>query len=474
MTAAGEVVAWEGDDDFAYLELHAVAQRIASGTTSSVEVTSRLLERIKRLDPIYHAFARVTEAEALEAAEAADQEIAEGKCRGGLHGVPIGLKDLMHTAGTVTANGMSIYADFVPGEDATVVRRLRDAGAVLIGKLTMTEGAFTQHHADIPAAVNPWNSEIWAGCSSSGTGVAIAAGLCFGATGSDTGGSIRFPSAQNGVTGLKPTFGRVSRSGAFAMGATLDHIGPMARSARDCAHLLEAMAGYDSADPTTLSDPVPACSEVCELDRIPKIGIDRRLMAEFDDETRAVVADTVEVLDGMGWDLVDVQLYGLTELAAVYGTILAVETAATHRATYPLRSDDYGRELAGLIEQGRSTDVFDLQEAVRRRSVFAATFRHVLASVDAVIMPAVGIAAPSVAEIAAGVDDPAVFDRLALPTAPFNTTGSPAITLPAGFAANGGPLAVQFVGAHLSEALLLTLGAAFQEVTDFHRARPML
>ncbi|MGW5150593.1 amidase [Rhodococcus koreensis] len=472
-TTEGASTSWTADS-LAQLELHEVAQRIASGEVSSVDVTNALLERIRRLDPDLHAFARVTGTEALQAAEAADHELASGIRRSPLHGVPIGVKDLMHTAGTVTANGMSIHGGHVPAEDATVVGRLRDAGAVLIGKLTMTEGAFTQHHPDVSAAVNPWDAQIWAGCSSSGSGVAVAAGLCFGATGSDTGGSIRFPSAQNGVTGLKPTFGRVSRAGVFEMAATLDHIGPMARSARDCALLLEAMAGRDDADPTTSSEPVPSYGSLLELDRTPRIGIDRWLIEQFDGETRGVLASTIRTLEDMGWVVADVHLHGLTELAAVYGTLLAVETAAAHRATYPSHADQYGPELAALIDQGRSADVLDLQEATRKRSVFAEAFRNVLRAVDAVIMPAIGIAAPTVAKVATAADESEVFDMLALPTAPFNTTGSPSITLPAGFTAGGAPLGIQFVGAHGMEAVLLAMGAAFQATTDFHRVRPTL
>ncbi|MEW1823147.1 amidase [Arthrobacter sp. NPDC080031] len=459
--------------DIAFLELHELAGEIRKGALTSVEVTTAMLDRIEHFADL-HAFARVTPEEALEAAARADAALAAGGPTGRLHGVPIAVKDLMHTAGVVAAGGMSIHADFVPAKDATVVRGLREAGAVLLGKLTMTEGAFTQHHPSIPAPRNPWNEQTWAGCSSSGSGVALAAGLCFGATGSDTGGSIRFPASQTGITGLKPTYGRVSKFGAYSMGASLDHIGPMARSAKDCAYLLEAMAGPDPADPTTALAAVPAYSQMLDLTAPPRIGIDYVTYALFDAITRKIIDETVACFVRLGWEIIEVEIPDLVAAAEAYGPLLAVETATSHRETFPARASEYGPELRGLLEQGRAVDVIEYQTCVEERLRFTGLLRRVLSKVDGLLLPAIGVAAPSISTIRRATEDPAIFTAMTLPTAPFDMSGSPTLTLPAGFTAEGSPVGVQLVGGDFDELELLRLGVAFQRATDFHRRRPIL
>ncbi len=245
------------DESLYYLELVELTRRMHAKEISPVDATKAELDRIASLDKSLHSFALVTPEAALEQARQAESEIARGDIKGPLHGAPIAVKDLCWTTGVPTAAGMTIYRDFRPTEDATVVKKLRAAGAVILGKLQLTEGAFADHHPDITPPVNPWNAAHWSGASSSGSGVATAAGLCFGSLGSDTGGSIRFPSAANGVTGLKPTWGRVSRYGVFELAATLDHIGPMARSAVDTAAMLGVIAGPDENDPTASQEAVP-------------------------------------------------------------------------------------------------------------------------------------------------------------------------------------------------------------------------
>ena len=243
--------------DLHYKTLLEAASAIQSRKISPVELTRTVLDRIAALDPSLHAYATVTPERALAQAEVAEAEIAAGRYRGPLHGVPIAVKDLCNTAGIVTTSGMTIHANHVPKFDATVVQRLANAGAILLGKLQLTEGAFVSHHPSVTPPRNPWNADYYAGASSSGSGVATAAGLCFGSLGSDTGGSIRFPCSANGITGLKPTWGRVSRYGVFPLAASLDHIGPMTRSAADAGAILSAIAGLDRNDPTTLAMPVP-------------------------------------------------------------------------------------------------------------------------------------------------------------------------------------------------------------------------
>ena len=240
-----------------YLELTELSRRIHAREISPVEATTAQLARIEKLDGQLKSYAYMMAEAALIQARAAEAEIMRDEIRGPLHGVPIAVKDLCWTRGVPTAAGMTIYRDFRPTADATVVRKLYAAGAIILGKLQLTEGAYADHHPQIPPPVNPWNAAYWPGASSSGSGVATVAGLCYGSLGSDTGGSIRFPFAANGVTGLKPTWGRVSRYGVFELAATLDHIGPMARSAADCGAMLGVIAGSDPNDPTAVLDPVP-------------------------------------------------------------------------------------------------------------------------------------------------------------------------------------------------------------------------
>ena len=233
--------------DLHYLSLDEVARRLKARKVSSVEATRAILDRIEALDPKLKSYATVTPERALQDAARLDAETAAGKSRGPLHGVPIAVKDLCNTAGVPTAAGMAIHRKHVPAKDATVVARLKQAGAVILGKLQMTEGAYGAHHPTIEPPVNPWNAAYWTGVSSSGSGVATASGLCFASLGSDTGGSIRFPSTMNGLSGLKPTWGRVSRAGVFPLAESLDHVGPMCRSALDAALVLGVIVNYSGS-----------------------------------------------------------------------------------------------------------------------------------------------------------------------------------------------------------------------------------
>src|SRR5215475_2612045 len=263
-------------NDLHYLDLVDVAQHLKANALSPVALTEAMLQRIDRLDGGLKSYATVTADLALKQARRAEAEIKRGVYPGPLAGVPIGGKDLCYTRGNPTAAGMAIHKAFEPDHDATVVTRFSEAGAVLLGKLQLTEGAFADHHPSVPPPRNPWHEDHWSGASSSGSGVATAAGLCFASLGSDTGGSIRFPSAANGVTGLKPTWGRVSRYGVFALAESLDHVGPMTRCAADAAAVLGVIAGADPNDPTALQAPVPDyLGAVHQGLRGVTIGVDR-------------------------------------------------------------------------------------------------------------------------------------------------------------------------------------------------------
>jgi len=356
------------------------------------------------------------------------------------------------------------------------VRKLREAGAVLLGKLQLTEGAFADHHPDIPAPLNPFHRDHWSGASSSGSGVATAAGLCFGSLGTDTGGSIRFPSAANGNTGLKPTWGRVSRHGSFELAASLDHIGPMCRSATDAAIMLGAIAGADPNDPTARLDPVPDYLAAADGDlRGVRIGFDEHYALDnVDTDTRRAVEDALATVRGLGAEIVGLRFPEVGTMLADWGPACAVETAVAHAATFPARRDAYGPGLAGLIDAGRALSGVELQRIRLRRRDFTGRVHATLAPVDAMLLPAQPIAAPTVAKMTTLGSVPAELAALIRYTAPFSMSGHPTITLPAAFTGLGLPIGAQFVGKHLGEASIVRVARAFQRVTEFHRRHPRL
>jgi len=463
-------------DEIHYLEISELARLLASRKLSPVELTQDMLRRIERLDPALKSYALVTPELALEQARIAEQMIGRRQILSQLHGVPIAVKDLCFTRGIATASGMPLHRDFVPTIDATVVRKLRDAGAILLGKLQMTEGAFADHHPDVVPPVNPWHRDHWSGASSSGSGVATAAGLCFGSLGSDTGGSIRFPSAANGTTGLKPTWGRVSRYGCFELAASLDHVGPMCRSAGDAAIMLGAIAGADANDPTTLRAEVPdyLAADDGEL-RGMRIGFDERYALDrVDAETRHAVEATLATLRSLGAEIVALRFPDVDAMANDWGQNCAVETAVAHEATFPARRAEYGPGLAGLIDAGRALSGLDYQRILLRRKAFAGRAIEALAPVDAMLVPAQPFAAPTVARMTTLGQVPAELAALIRYTVPFAMSGLPTLTVPAAFTPKGLPVAAQFAGKHLGEAAIVRIGRAFQRATEWHRRHPQI
>ncbi|MEN9628052.1 MAG: hypothetical protein RJA10_1279 [Pseudomonadota bacterium] len=462
------------DDDIAWLGLEGLAQGIRRRRFSSVEVTQALLQRIDRLDPALHAYVRTTPELALAQAQAADAALARGVAVGPLHGVPVAVKDLCWTAGIPTGAGMPIHADFRPAVDGTVVRRLREAGTVLLGKLAMTEGAFSAHHPAVTAPLNPWHPGLWTGVSSSGSGVAVAAGLCPGAIGTDTGGSIRYPSAMNGVTGLKPTWGRVSRFGAFELAASLDHLGPMCRSAADCGLMLGAIAGADADDPTALQAPVPdyLAGHSHRLDGL-RIGLDEAYALH---DVEPPVADAlqalVRTLQGLGARITPVTMPAVAPTIGDWVPLCGLEAAVAHAGTFPSRRAEYGPVLGDLLDTGLSLTGTQVQRMLLRRAEFSGRFNALMAGIDLLLTPAIPFAAPSLARMADVRTQPGYRLRLARYTAPFDLSGHPTLTLPFGFTAGGAPLAAQLVAGTLREDLLVRAGRAVQQVTDFHQRRP--
>ena len=464
------------DTDLPFMGLVEVGQRVQSGELKAVDVTTAALDRIKQLDGKLKSYATVMADHALAQAETAQAEIARGDIKGPLHGVPIAVKDLCWTKGVPTAHGMTIHRDFIPDDDATVVTRLKAAGAIILGKLQQTEGAYADHHPKIDPPKNPWDVALWTGVSSSGSGVATAAGLCYGSLGTDTGGSIRFPSAACGITGLKPTWGRVSRYGAFELGATLDHIGPMTRSALDCGAMLGAIAGADPKDTTAV--PVPVPDYIAHLPKSMKgvvIGVDPRWNAEGTDEATAkALAEAIAVAKDLGAEIREVTMPDPNAVIADWFPLCGIEAAVAHEATYPSRKDEYGPGLAGLIDLGLQQSGTDYQKIVLRREAFRGALRVLFEDIHLLAVPAMATAAPTLAKMATLGEDASLLAGLLRFTCPFDMSGSPTITLPAGVTASGGPVAFQLVGRHFDEALLVAAGDAFQSKTAWHKRHPNL
>lgn len=458
-----------------YLPLDEVARRLKARKLSSVEATEAMLDRIARHDPHLKSYATLTPEKALADAKARDAETAMGKSRGPLHGVPIAVKDLCNTAGIPTAAGMAIHRNNIPTSDATVVARLKGAGAVILGKLQMTEGAFGAHHPSIPAPLNPWNAAYWTGSSSSGSGAATAAGLCYGSLGSDTGGSIRFPSTMNGLTGLKPTWGRVSRAGVFPLADSLDHVGPMCRSALDCAIMIGVIAGADKDDPTAVPLPVPDyVAALAAGVRGKTVGVPTAL-ADLDSDAQAALAGAVEALEEQGASILEVTLpASLLEASRDWTALCGVETALAHEKTYPSRANEYGPVLAGLIDKGRTLSGVELARLQVRRAALTGTLNAFMAQVDLLLMPVMATAAWTLDRLAAAGRDPEQVAARLRYTAPFDMSGHPTLTLPGGLNADGVPIGFQIVGRAFDEAGILAAGQAYQQATDWHLKRPPL
>ncbi|MET1110792.1 MAG: amidase [Allosphingosinicella sp.] len=455
------------------LSLTDASERMRARSLSPVALTEAFLARIAALEPRLRAFARVTPERALEDSRRAEEEIARGLWRGPLHGVPIALKDLVDTAGIATEAGMKALAGRVPDEDSTVAARLRGAGAVLLGKLAMTEGAGSHHHPELEPPLNPWSADRWTGVSSSGSGVAVAAGLCLGALGSDTGGSIRFPAAACGVTGLKPSWGRVSRHGIFPLAPSLDHVGPMARSAADCALLLAAIAGPDPDDPTARAEPADDYAGALDqgIEGVT-IGVDRDwCLAEVHPDIAAAFESALQALAGAGARLREIAMPDSRALASGWIPACAVEAALAHETLFRDRQEDYGPSLGALVRIGGSLSAVDYARIASARRLIAAQLAALFGEAALIATPAMPMPVPTLAEADGGMLDPAQVLRF---TALWNFAGSPTLSLPCGFDGAGLPIGFQLVGPALGETALLAAGAAFQRATDWHLARPSL
>lgn len=456
-----------------YQGLVEVGRRIAAREITAQAVTTHQLDRIAAQAGL-GAFVALRAEAALAEAEQADTEIAAGRHRGPLHGVPLALKDVIDLAGMATTAGMAIRADAIAKQDATVTSRLRAAGAVILGKLTLTEGAFGDHRPPFGTPVNPWDARFWSGASSSGNGVATAAGLCFGSIGTDTGGSIRMPSAANGVAGLKPTRGRISRHGVFPLARTLDHPGPMARRIEDLAALLAAVAGPDPQDPSCTRRPVgDPLAEVGRSAQGLRLGIDPRLVGEgVAPEITAAIEKAVQMLCATGAARREVRFPDIRNVVDLWFDICAVDAAHVHAATWPERRAAYGPALSACLDHGTALSAREYHAAILRREDLAGRIEALFGEIDVLVLPVFARTVPE-ATRAANMDA-TMIEELHRFTCPFTLSGHPCVVLRAGTDRNGMPIAIQFVAAQFDEALCLRAAAAFEGQTRWHEHRPPL
>ncbi|MGY3605212.1 MULTISPECIES: amidase [unclassified Bradyrhizobium] len=466
--------------ELALMSLTAVAKAIADKKVSSREVTRALLHRIAEWQPKLNAFMAIESEQALAAADQADAELAKGKSRGVLHGVPLAHKDMYYEAGKVVTCGSLIRRDFVAKTTATALQRLKDAGSIRLGSLQMVEFAYgpTGHNVHYGPVRNPWNIDHITGGSSSGSGSAVAARLTSAALGSDTGGSVRMPAHFCGVTGLKTTVGRVSRAGAMPLSQSLDTVGPLAQTAEDCALLLGLMAGSDPEDPTASTLPVPDYLEATKGSlKGLKIGLPTAFYVDdLDSEVARILDETIAVLKREGAEVMKVELPDQRQLSSASQLVLAAEAAAFHKRWMIERPQDYGAQVLMRLQNGLAVPAVSYLEAMRWRGPALAAYNAAVAGVDAVIAPAAPVPAPTIAEsdVGNGPGAEAVIQRLTRFTRPVNYLGLPSLAIPSGFTRTGLPVGMQLIGRSFEEATLLRIGAAFQRATDFHAKVPKL
>jgi aspartyl-tRNA(Asn)/glutamyl-tRNA(Gln) amidotransferase subunit A len=455
------------------LDLAGVSEALAARRVSSVEATEAYLERIARYDGVLQSYITVMRDTALARARAADAEQARGSRRGPLHGVPIALKDLIAVGGVPMTGGSEVLADHVPGRNAFVTERLHAAGAVILGKLSMHEWAFGRPARDgrFPTGRNPWDVTRAPAGSSSGSGVAVAAGLCAGALGSDTGGSIRGPAAMCGIVGHKPTYGLVSRSGVLAMDWSLDHVGPMTRSVWDSAALLQVIAGHDPADPTSRREPASDFMAALERGvREIRLGLLRRYYVDWpglDAEVKSAALAAFDVLAREGAVIQDVDAPTLDLAPAIWACFLA-EMFEYHREMARRAPEKYREGTRIRLYMGALVSAQDFLRAQRLRQRFRREVESLLARCDALVFP--GQAGPAMRfEEISSLEVMAPSSRY---TSPWNLLGLPAVSVPSGFTRTGLPLSIQIVGRVGEDATVLRIARAYERATEWHRRRP--
>jgi len=460
-------------------DLTGLAAAIRAKKVSARDAVQDCLAGIARLQPVLNCMIRVDAEAALADADACDRELAQGKSRGPLHGVPLAHKDMYYRAGMVATCGSKIRRDFVPDHTATALTRLDAAGAISLGTLHMAEFAFgpTGHNHHFGPCRNPYDTARITGGSSSGSGSGVAAGLFYGALGSDTGGSIRLPAAMCNLVGMKPTWGRVSRYGAMPLSFSLDTVGPLTRSVRDNALMMRVIAGADPADPAASAEPVPAYEQ--GLDRpLERLRVAVPANYFLDDATPEIVRlfeDAAKAWRGLGIEVVEVTLPDVAQINALSNIVIGAEASACHATWMRERPQDYSPQIRARLELGFHHAATRYIEALDLRGPLLDAFGEaVFSKADALMTPVLRMPVPTIAETDVA-DSPQLLPTMAKithGTRPINYLGLPALSLPAGFTGEGMPFGIQLVGRPFAEAMLFRLGAAFERETGWGRRAP--
>ncbi len=464
--------------ELCFLTISEAAALLAPKELSPVDLVEAHLARIADTGEVLNTFVTLLADEARVAAKKAESEIQAGRYLGPLHGIPIGLKDLYYTQGILTTVGSKIMRDFVPDYDAAVVESFQEAGAILMGKLQMHEfalGATSENPHHGPAR-NPWNIGRITGGSSGGSGAAVAAGQCMAALGSDTGGSVRIPAGACGIVGLKPTYGLVSRHGVFPLSHSLDTVGPMARTVRDTAITLNAIAGHDSRDLSSAAR--PRQDYTVGLDngvRGLRVGVPQEYFYDsIDDEITDAIKAVAGILEGLGAVVEDVSIPVLDQSIPISGAILITEAAEIHMDNLRNRPEDFGADVRERLYIGAATSAVDYIKAQRARVVFNREIAEVMKTYDLLLAPTVPIGAPNLEDQVVAVaaeqhQKLAVMPRL---TRPFNLTGAPTISLPCGLTSDGMPIGMQLSGRAFEDGLVLQAAQSYESATEWHTRRP--
>ena len=464
--------------DIEYASISEVSVLLIERQVSPIELTRTLLDRIATIDPLLNAFISVFADSALAAASRAESEILRGDVRGPLHGVPYSLKDLIETVEGQTTAGSLVLAEYVAPADATVVRRMEAAGAILVGKTNLFEFAYGSPHPHYRASRNPWNREYATGGSSSGSAAAVAAGLGYASLGTDTGGSIRVPSAWCGLVGVKPTYGRVSLAGVIPLASTLDHVGPLTRTVRDAAIVLQAISGHDPLDSTSLTAAVPDFVQLLDDGPVAlTIGVDLAIYeANVDPDIFAAVQRATELLRDLGATIVPIQLPDVEQAVESIQTILKAEAASFHRAWLNEDAARYSPAVRARLESGLSVLAIDYLAAVQRRSQLRAEYLALLETADVLLTPTTTRGPMTVEtledERPSAHGDP-LHQRIRF-TGPINATGLPALSVPCGMTDAGLPIGMQLIGRPLDESRLLATAHRYEQAAGWSARHPQL
>ena len=465
-------------DNNLHLPLATLSNLIRTGDISPVELIESTFAEIDRRNPQLNAFITLFRERSLESARQAEKEMRDGRIRGALHGIPIALKDIIHVAGTPTTCGSKFFAIDPFQPDATVTAKLKAAGSIIIGKTNLHEFAYgvTTENPHFGTTANPWNTSHVAGGSSGGSAVAVVAGFCAGALGTDTGGSVRIPAAMCGAVGLKPTYGRVGVSGVVELAQSLDCVGPICRRVEDVAVMMNTLAGYDSSDVHSENRPVPNYTEALGNPVSGmKVGVPQQHCFEDlhpDVETR--VAEAIKVLAKLGVDVIELDLPSIPDAHQATLTILMAEASHCHQRRLAEHREDYGLDVREMLENGQKFSAGDYIGAIRSREHTRREFAQAFEQVDFVLTPTVPVPAPlrSMMDTLDGSDSNQIRPRLTQNTRIFNLLGLPAISVPCGFTNEGLPVGLQIVGRWWAERELLRVAHAYEQATPWHRVHP--